>query len=51
LRAFETCPTPNVVKIRKRCVRKIKVLLTMLTKEEVLVSRERAPEFKTWLGN
>jgi two-component system, LytTR family, response regulator LytT len=30
---------------------KIKVLLTLPTKEEVLVSRERAPEFKTWLGS
>jgi len=29
----------------------IKVLLRMPTKEEILVSRERAPEFKTWLGN
>ena len=30
---------------------KIKVLLTLPTKEEILVSRERATEFKTWLGN
>jgi hypothetical protein len=27
------------------------VLLTLPTKEEILVSRERATEFKTWLGN
>ncbi len=30
---------------------KIKVLLTLPTKDEVLVSRERAPEFKAWLGS
>ncbi len=30
---------------------KIKVLLTVPTKEEVLVSRERATEFKIWLGS
>jgi len=30
---------------------KIKVLLTLPTKEEVLVSRERATEFKIWLGS
>jgi two-component system LytT family response regulator len=30
---------------------KIKVLLTFPTKEEILVSRERAADFKTWLGN
>jgi two-component system, LytTR family, response regulator LytT len=30
---------------------KIKVLLTVSTKEEILVSRERATEFKAWLGN
>jgi two-component system LytT family response regulator len=30
---------------------KIKVLLTLPTKEEILVSRERAPEFKAWLAH
>lgn len=30
---------------------KIKVILTLPTKEEILVSRERASEFKAWLGN
>jgi two-component system LytT family response regulator len=30
---------------------KIKVLLTVSTREEILVSRERAPEFKAWLAH
>lgn len=30
---------------------KIKVILTLQTKEEVIVSRERAGDFKVWLGN
>ena len=30
---------------------KIKVLLTLPTKEEVIVSRERAADFKAWLAH